>query len=248
MTRVAVFTALFGSYDRLLEQAPADDVDFICFTDDASLTSRTWDVRVVDVGERGIRAARRVKTGPHRMLPDHEWTIWVDARLSIRSHELVPTLLRHAAPSGMAAMVHRQRHCAYDEAMEVYRKGFDQSPQLVEQIRRYRRAGFPAGRGLVSTMVVARRNDEQVRQVNERWWSEIERGSIRDQVSLPFVLWELGFEPGLVDLDPYENELYVLHHHLVARRYPRAWRQRLNAAWFAARTAFPAGRTREPVG
>lgn len=237
MSEIAIYTALIGGYDRLLEQPPHDDVDFVCFTDNAELRSHTWDVRVVGMGESGTRAARKVKTHPHVLLPDHEWTIWVDARLSIRSEAFVPTVLAAASTSGMAAMAHRQRDCVYDEAREVYQKGFDQSAPLLEQIRGYRRAGFPQHRGLLSTMVVVRRTTEPaVRAVNERWWSEIDRGSVRDQVSLPYVLWELGFEPGIIDRDPYENDLYVLHHHEVSRRYPRRWRQHLNAAWFTART------------
>jgi hypothetical protein len=236
----AVYTALFGGYDRLLEQPPHDDVDFVCFTDDPDLRSRTWEIRVVDAAERGTRAARKLKTRPDELLPDHEWTIWVDARVSIRSAEFVPTLLATAAPSGMALMTHRQRDCLYDEAAEVYRKGFDQRPELFDQIRRYRQAGFPRHRGLFSTMVVARRTDDpQVQALDRRWWEEIDRGSVRDQVSLPFVAWQMGFAPGVVDLDPYENELYVLHHHQVDRQYPRPWRQRVNAATFAARTGFP---------
>jgi hypothetical protein len=237
MSEVAIYTALFGGYDRLLEQSPNDAVDFICFTDDPELRSRTWEVRLVEPEEQGTRAARKLKTSPDLLLPDHEWTIWVDARLSIRSEAFVPTLLATAEPSGMALMAHRQRDCLYDEAVEVYAKGFDQRPQLFDQVRRYRRAGFPRHHGLFSTMVVARRTDApRVQALDRRWWEEIDAGSVRDQVSLPFVAWELGFEPGVVDLDPYENELYVLHHHEVARRYPRRWRQRLNAATFTART------------
>jgi hypothetical protein len=239
---VAVYTALFGGYDRLLEQPPAD-VDFVCFTDDRGLTSRTWDIRVVDLGERGTRAARRAKTTPQELLSEYEWTIWVDARLSIRSEAFVPTLIDAATASGLAGMAHRQRDCVYEEAREVYRKAFDRSPQLFDQIRRYRRAGFPEHQGLVSTMVVARRTaDPGVQEVNRRWWAEIDRGSVRDQVSLPYVLWELGFAPGIVDRDPYENDLYVLHHHEIPRRYPRRWRQHVNAIWFTARTGPGRGR------
>src|SRR5690606_31706130 len=80
---VAIYTALFGGHDRLLEQPPIDAVDFVCFSDDPTLQSRTWEIRLQPRREHPRRAARDIKTSPDRHLPDHDWTIWVDARLSI---------------------------------------------------------------------------------------------------------------------------------------------------------------------
>jgi hypothetical protein len=243
---VAVYTALFGGYDRLLEQADEPNVDFVCFTDDPERTSETWQIREVVTDESPRRAARRLKTSAHDALDDYEWTIWVDARLSIRSPEFVPTMLASADRSGMAVIAHRERHCAYDEAAEVYRKGFDTSDSLIRQVRRYRHERFPAGRGLYSTMVIARRNhDPRVRELDDRWQAEIDAGSMRDQVSLPYVTWLLGFEPTVVDLEPMRNDLYVMHHHNEPRRYPAAWRQHLNATRFALTTRF-GGRPVDP--
>jgi hypothetical protein len=236
-TSVVVYTALFGGYDRLLEQPRTEGVDLVCFTDDPSLTSRTWEVRRLPPADHARRAARAVKTAPHLHLPDHRWSIWVDARLSIRSDELVDRLLETAAPTGMAVMAHHQRRDLYEEAEHVYRMGFDTSPALLDQVRRYRARGLPDGSGLFSTMCVARRHgDPAVRHLDERWLEEIGAGSVRDQVALPFVVWETGLQPGVVDLDPYQNELYVLHHHLEARRYPSRWRQRISASRFRRAT------------
>jgi hypothetical protein len=225
---VVIYTALFGGYDRLLEQPSIDGVDLVCFTDDPTLASRSWEIRVLPKAAHPRRAARAVKTSPHRHVPDHEWSIWVDARLSIRSDDFVPRLLGAASPSGIAVMAHHQRGDLYEEAEHVYRMGFDSSPALLAQIARYRSLGMPTGTGLYSTMAMARRSDDPaVRQADERWREEIEAGSVRDQISLPYVLWEAGLQPGVIDLDPYQNELYVLHHHLEARRYPPRWRRRL---------------------
>ena len=44
------YTALIGSYERLQEQPEAKntDIPFICLTDDPSLTSETWEVRLIE--------------------------------------------------------------------------------------------------------------------------------------------------------------------------------------------------------
>jgi len=55
---------------------------------------------------------------------------------------------------------------------------------------------------LPSTKCVIRRHTPWIARLNIRWWEEIERYSERDQLSLPFVCWELGFKwkiiPGYV--------------------------------------------------
>ena len=120
-------------------------------------------------------------------------------------------------------MAHHQRADLYEEAEHVYRMGFDTSAaELLAQVRRYRAAGAcPEGTGLYSTMAMARRTtDPAVRHVDERWLEEIEAGSVRDQVALPFVPGRPVCSPGVIDLDPYQNELYVLHHHLEASSVP----------------------------
>jgi hypothetical protein len=229
---VAIYTALFGGYDRLLEQPDIDGVDFVAFTDSPDTESQTWEIRPLVDSRTPRRRARWVKTSPHLLLPDHEWTIWVDARMSIRSPALVETMIEAARPSGIAAMAHYQRDCIYEEAREVYRKGFDRDPALARQVRRYRESGYPAHRGLVSTGCLARSRSAAIVTLDEAWSREIDLGSERDQISLPFLLWSLDIEVGIVDRNPYRNDLYVLNRHLEQRRYPPQWRQRAADGWF----------------
>jgi len=37
------------------------------------------------------------------------------------------------------------------------------------------------------TGVLIRKHTDRVKRLNERWWAEICRGSLRDQISFPFV-------------------------------------------------------------
>jgi hypothetical protein len=202
-------------------------VRFVAFTDAPEVESRTWEIRTLTDDRTPRRRARWVKTSPHLVLPDDEWTIWVDARLSIRSDDFVRTMIAAATPGGMAVMAHHQRDCVYEEAREVYKKRFDRDPRLVAQMRRYREDGYPAHRGLFSTGCIARRSLEpDIVALDDAWGREIELGSERDQLSLPYVAWKRCFEPAVVDRNPYRNDLYVLNRHLVQRRYPPAWRQR----------------------
>ncbi|MBC7591354.1 MAG: hypothetical protein H7226_09980, partial [Salinibacterium sp.] len=46
----AVYCALVGGYEKLLEQPAAleSSIPFICLTDDPELRSATWDVRLIE--------------------------------------------------------------------------------------------------------------------------------------------------------------------------------------------------------
>ena len=44
-----VYTALFGKYDKLLEIPRMNKhIDYVCFTNDKDLTSKTWDIIYVN--------------------------------------------------------------------------------------------------------------------------------------------------------------------------------------------------------
>jgi hypothetical protein len=52
-------------------------------------------------------------------------------------------------------------------------------------------------------MVLARRNTPAIRELGRAWWEEISRHTVRDQVSLPFILWKLGIQCGRLGDDVY---------------------------------------------
>jgi hypothetical protein len=54
--------------------------------------------------------------------------------------------------------------------------------------------GYPKGKGLSETSAVLRKNTAKIVSFNEAWWSEISRGSRRDQLSFDFLVWKLGIK------------------------------------------------------
>jgi hypothetical protein len=58
---------------------------------------------------------------------------------------------------------------------------------------RYRADSLPKGLGLATTAVLLRKhNDKRLLCMMEAWWSEVEGGSRRDQLSLSYALWREG--------------------------------------------------------
>lgn len=191
--RVVVYTAVAGGYDVVKPPSVVDGGgdDFVCFTDRPTDVPAPWQPRPFDFYHVDpARMSRYAKLHPHLYFPDHEWSIWVDANLLI--HEGLSQLVNVVATQGTIGMyLHPHRSDCYAEADEVIRRGGLDDPEIVrEQIDRYRRAGFEGGVLFETGVTVRRHHDEGVQGLMRAWWREIQNGSRRDQISLPFVAEE----------------------------------------------------------
>ncbi len=210
----AVYTATFGGFDRVPEQPALDGVDFVCFTDHPELVAPGWQIRELPPPADPRRTARRLKLRSHDALPEHRTAIWIDGRVRIESASFLEVFTRDLDAHGIALVPHPRRSCLYDEAEWVYVAGYDTLRPVAGQVRRYRRAGYPVGHGLWVTTVLARRHDRPaVRALEDRWYAELDHGSVRDQISLPYALWHLGVQPARVDVAMFDNpHLHVGQH------------------------------------
>lgn len=197
--RVAVYTAIYGGGDRLLEPAVQDvEVDWYCFTDSRKLTSPTWNVVVEEPRHSDARlAAKWPKMLPDEFLPDHRRTVWVDANLLIDS----PTFVRDVLAllrNGLSVFRHPLRDCIYHEAFACLSRADCREMPVVKQVRAYQEAGFPRRSGLYACGVLVR--DIAVAGVTtlgHHWLEECLRWSPRDQLSFPLLLERFGVEPGV---------------------------------------------------
>jgi hypothetical protein len=198
MTKIVVYTALFGPIDQLWT-AGTQNTRHIAFTDrkrdeidlrTGRKVSDNWEQVVVEPGWDNRRSARHFKTLPQYYAPDADVWVWVDAnvRLTISPQELVDTYLHQ----DFATFKHPDRDCLFVEAAFCAQAKKDRSEVLDRQTAKYERESMPRYWGLAETRIVIRRNTPEVRELNVAWWNEIEEFSLRDQVSLPYVFWKRG--------------------------------------------------------
>jgi hypothetical protein len=204
---IAVVTSLFGGGLELLEpNYAAPDVQLVAFTDDPAIASRWWNVQLVprEHGTTPRRQAKRYKVLVHEYLPHAEYSLWIDSDVALA---VDPALLveRHLGDSDVALSPHRRRDCIYEEAKVCAAQGLDAPERIREQIGRYRREGYPPHNGLHACRIVLRRYTPLVRALNQAWWAEIERGSVRDQLSFDYVCWRLGIRPSALTGTGYKN-------------------------------------------
>jgi len=214
MMKVTVYTAIFGKRDRLWSVYPLAiaGAEYVCFSDrprrDQGLwTSRgnpairpgtkklvvpqVWDVRVVKSTWGPRRTARHYKTMPQLYMPDADVWIWVDGnvRLTLAPQRAVSRWLKSG---DLATFKHPDRGCLYHEGVFCALKNKDSKEVLERQARAYRADGMPRSWGLAENRCVIRRNTPEIRELGELWWAEIREHSVRDQVSFPYVCWQLG--------------------------------------------------------
>lgn len=198
--KIVVYTCITGGYDGLIEPTViTPGVDYICFTDDATLKSKNWEIRPMPEELKDLSAVKQqrgVKILAHRYLPDYDISIWVDGAVIVKGNinEFLKLLdLKHYS---VFIPEHPVRKCIYKEkdACIVAKKIKGDGIQLAErQMKRYKEDGFPANCGLVQTNVMIRRHNTQYcKDLMEKWWSELKEYSHRDQLSFNYALWKLG--------------------------------------------------------
>jgi hypothetical protein len=192
---LTVVTAIFGPGFNLHQPSAAwPGVRFVCFTDRTDLAPGAWEIVQQNHPTTPRRSNRCVKATLHRYIDGT--TLYLDSDFQVTGD---PRDIVGASLEGhcWSATKHPQRHCLFDEAeFCIKKKRLEGQKALSAQLRRYRAKGMPHRFGLWAGGILARRGDADSRRLGELWWSEIKRGSERDQISLPFVAWGLGLQPG----------------------------------------------------
>lgn len=180
-----VYTAIFGGKDKVREPFITEDgINYVLFTDDPELKSKRWQTVLFDEKISYPRLfARRLKLLSHRMFPEAKSTLWIDGRVALRQLNGV-----FDCKHDFAVHRHPRRNCIYQEIKQCQRLGQDSHDVLNAIRRRYRAESIPFEGGLWMTGILFRRHTEAVKRFNEAWWAELSENSIRDQISLPYLL------------------------------------------------------------
>lgn len=202
--KIVVYTCIVGKYDELKEPLLAfDNVKYICYTDNIKNVKTPehtkWEIRSIPqnvLAENDNTLTNRyIKMHPQELFFDADYSIYVDGNIKFASFPgaYIP---RTVAKTGIAIFAHSQRNCAYDEADVCILRKKGNKGFIKHQMQRYHEEGFPENYGLYECTIIATdlKNDTAC-QLYDAWWKEfVESQSLRDQLSLPFVMWKNGFQ------------------------------------------------------
>lgn len=198
--KVVVYTCITGGYDNILEPTNVTSgVDYICFTDNLSMKSKTWKMRPIPdelLKYSKVKQQRGVKILAHKYLKDYDISVWVDGAVIVRGN--INDYLKTLDFKQYSVFVpeHPSRKCIYAEkeaCVKLKKIKGDEIELTNRQMERYKKEGFPTNFGLVQTNVMIRRhNDPYSVDLMEKWWSELKDYCHRDQLSFNYAVWKIG--------------------------------------------------------
>lgn len=217
-----VYSCITNGYD--VPKAPIlvnETLDYILYTDAEERFDSVWKYKKIKEIENtpGSNFANRYyKFNPFSLFPDYDYSIYVDGNVQVVSDVTGLYSIANESPLGIAMHKHFSKSCAYKDAKwcELNKRG--KLTAIKEQVRRYRKEGFPEEYGLCeATIIVVDLHSPVAKKIMNVWWQEFCRTeSGRDQISFPYVLWKMGYkisDVGCLGNDEYHNPKFIINAH-----------------------------------
>ncbi len=183
-----VFTALFGRYETLNELAISKNpaTRYVCFTDDPSLTSGTWEVLVVDTEatESPSRASREIKMLGHKHFPEGTRSLYIDNTVRLRVDGAV-VLDDWLKETDVAFMRHYSRKTVRGEFFICSAYGLDTQERIWKQYKNYK-YNYPAVLEQKPHWggMIARINSAKTDKFMDTWKQQFDAFTKRDQLGI----------------------------------------------------------------
>lgn len=194
--KYVIYSAMVGAYDEIKQPLVVDyRFDYILFSNEINEERvGVWQIKPISYRNNdNTRICRYVKTHPDKLLPEYDFSIWIDANMQICTsyiYERAIQLLNEGII--ISSMWHPARNCIYDEAFAVVNMMVEHEDIVVKWCHQLRKEKFPKHQGLCETgMMYRKHNTFLTNEINEMWWQCIEKHSRRDQLSFNYVLWKL---------------------------------------------------------
>ncbi len=222
-TRPIIYTACFGDHDQPVDIPDLDHVaDLVCFTDDPSLAQKIPHWRVFlrrSVFKTPRMDAKWFKMSACHLFPDRQWSIYIDSSVRVKDPFLMLQRAAHAlglrrTDPALALFEHPEDPLRSLEAEATFSMTMPKyaGEPCIEQVAHYRQAGFladdPSYR-LYAGGCIARCHVRQIDLFEKAWFDECVHWSVQDQLSLPYVLWQLSVTPGIIPGSIYDNEFLM---------------------------------------
>lgn len=220
--KIAIYTALFGSYDEIQEPTfIPDNCDFYIITDQ-QVKSTTWkQINLLNNFPEinslsNIEKNRFFKMNPHLFFPDYKYSIYVDANVKLIGD---PTAFINCIDKyGIAMHRHRSRNCVYSEVIAGHMLKKIDKKQMVWYLNLLKDIDMPHHYGLAECNLIAREhNNNTCVMAMEKWWDLFLNGSVkRDQLFLPIVMYEMKIDMNSIiklGTNIYDNPMVRIIYH-----------------------------------
>jgi len=231
-SNIVVYTAIFGDYDVLIDpEVVESSVDYVCFTDDETLTSEVWEIRNVTPMTDLALSNRRIKILAHEYLEEYDISVYIDGNIQILER-VEPIVEDYLSTTDFALYKHPERTSVFEEAEVCIEINKAEEDLIRDQMKHYHDAGFPDDRDLSENRILFRRHQKpEVRELMWSWWREVSERVSRDQLSLMFVLWKHDVEYNLIPHSVRDAPQFAIHPHR-----PNGYLESIWPYWMSIRT------------
>ena len=208
--RIAAVCAIYGGYD-LIPPVPEGVDDAVLITDVPVRSG--WRNVVEPSAEHPRKAAKRPRCRPD-LYTDCDASLWIDGSVHVLDDRFVRLVRELLEQHEIVLWDHPEdRDCFLQEAQHCHNWPKYRDGPLLAQAEHYLAEGMPEHFGLWATGSIARRHTDRMRAFGDAWLDEMERWTIKDQVSLPYLLWRDGIVPGTFGIDQLDNDMVVVMAH-----------------------------------
>lgn len=208
--KTVVYTANFGNKDSLQDPLNTDSlenqsVDFVCVSDNPDFQSDFYKVIASKAEFSDVtKNARNIKINGFDGIKDHDVAIWHDSSIQIDCSK-IPELVGFAEKHALSTFKHG-REDVYLEAIACIENGKDRAIRIANQMKRYQTGGVKGHSGLFETGILVLNVKEYFKtELPNIWWTEIQIGSRRDQLSLPYAKLKSDLEIGILEGSGHQN-------------------------------------------
>lgn len=195
-TKVVVYTSIFGDYDPLIDPLyKSENCEYYAITDQDIPINSVWkkyDTSSIDGFEKmdDYHKSKFCKMHPHILFPGYDFSIWVDGNVQIVA-DLYPLVDRINDKHCIAAFQNPFHDCIYTETRYNICQNNVSIDGLLNQVEGYRQEGFPMHFGMRElTIIVREHNNKHCIDIMNDWWEQVNLFTMRDQISLPYVIWK----------------------------------------------------------
>lgn len=175
MNKIAIYTVITNGYDKPNPIKQELGIDYIMFTDDPELKCDGWDVRVTKDPQR------KIKLLPHVFLSEYDETLYIDGNISVSSS--ISGFIKQQT-SDFATFKHPKRNCFIEEHYACIEFKKADTNDIRGQLAYNITLGLEPKQGMYQTGVIYRKNLKWVRDFCDTWYSELEKHTHRDQLSI----------------------------------------------------------------
>jgi hypothetical protein len=208
--KTVVYTVITGNYDKIVElEHKEKNVDYICFTNNKDLKSKTWKMEYISEDMDNWLLSRKVKIQFYKYVSNYDISIYMDGAVKILK-PITEFLSKECDLDNneMICFKHQQRDCIYDEL----NANIDLRRETVENVKKVEefliKEKYPKHNGLIEATVLVRKNTKDVRNLMDAWFGMLNNYSKRDQLSFNYCVWKHPVKLQLIDMWVMNNKYF----------------------------------------